>query len=145
MTTVRFHSSKSQNKPLTTLKSFPDDYHITINLSHMTKSFIISREISSLTEGTRSVQWLLNPCTVSKCFTNRRVPSLSLTSSGRFPIRVCEEGEGRGSYTCTLRVFCNAGKVDAESAHTKMACCQHSDLKHFRLGDILPWVESFVN
>lgn len=44
-----------------------------------------------------------------------------------------------------LRVFCSTGKGDAESAHTKVACCQRSDLKHFELGDILPWVVSFVS
>lgn len=54
------------------------------------------------------------------------------------PIHVCDEGEGRGSYACMLRMFCNTGKGDAESAHTKMACCQCSELKHFGLGDIWP-------
>lgn len=56
------------------------------------------------------------------------------------PLHVHDKGEGRGSSTCMLRVFCDAGKGDAESAHTKMACCQHSGL-----GDILPWVVSFVS
>lgn len=61
------------------------------------------------------------------------------------PIHVRDEGEGRDLYTCMLRVFCSAGKGDTESAHTKMACCQRSDLKHFELGDILRWVVSFVS
>lgn len=60
-------------------------------------------------------------------------------------LHVSDEGEGRDSYACMLHVFCNAEKGDAESAHIRMACCQRSYSKHFELGDILPWVVSFVN
>lgn len=60
------------------------------------------------------------------------------------PVQVRGEGEGRGSCACVLHVLCDAGKGDAEPAHTKVACCQRSDLKHFGLGDVLLWVVSFV-
>lgn len=61
------------------------------------------------------------------------------------PLHVRGKGEGSSSYTCMLCVFCKAEKGDTESAHIKMACCQPSCLKHFELGDILPWVVFFVN
>lgn len=58
--------------------------------------------------------WLLNPCAVSKCFANRRVPSLSLTSSARFSFSpfMCvtkEKAEARtlACYAC----FVIQGKV----------------------------------